>query len=252
MTIIDLIILTLASFLAGIVNAIAGGGTLITFPALTALGIPALIANVTNTIALSPGYLAGALAQRKELYGQKRMLWILLPVSLAGGVGGGFLLLQTGERSFREIVPWLILFATVLLILQPLIRKWINHLQEGSHHRISIYWVFLFILPAAFYGGYFGAGVSVIIIATLGVMINDTLNRLNALKQVISFVINVATALFFIFTTSFSWTIVIVMATGSILGGIAGGRLAGMIKPQVLRWTIITIGFIVSIIYFIK
>lgn len=252
MTIIDLIILTLASFLAGIVNAIAGGGTLITFPALTALGIPALIANVTNTIALSPGYLAGALAQRKELFGQKRILWILLPVSLAGGLAGGFLLLRTGERSFRELVPWLILFATILLILQPLIRKWIGRLQEGSHHRISVYWIFLFLLPAAFYGGYFGAGVSVIIIAILGVVINDTMNRLNALKQVIAFVINVATALFFIFTTSFNWTIVIVMATGSILGGMTGGRIAGMINPRVLRLTIIVIGFILSVIYFIN
>lgn len=252
MPITDLAVLAVASFLAGIVNAVAGGGTLITFPALTALGVPALIANVTNTIALCPGYLGGALAQRKELAGQKKILWMLLPVSLAGGIAGGFLLLQTGEKSFRELVPWLILFATVLMIFQPRIRRWIGQLQEGTHRTIRHFWLIVFILPATIYGGYFGAGVSVIIIAILGVVINDTINRLNALKQAMAFVINVATACFFIFSATFNWTVVVVMAAGSVLGGIAGGKLAGRIKPELLRWTIIVIGFTVSILYFIN
>ncbi len=252
MELTDLIILALSAFLAGVVNAVAGGGTLITFPMLTALGVPAVVANVTNTIALSPGYLGGTWAQRKDLAGQGRLLWILLPVSLLGGICGGFLLLNTGEKNFRALVPWLILFASLLLAVQPYIRKWIASAGKNNGLQISAWWLIFFTLPAAVYGGYFGAGVSVIIVAVLGVVLHDSITRLNALKQAMAFVINVSTAVFFVFSATFSWSIAIVMAAGAILGGLAGGRLAAFIRPAILRWTIVVIGMVVSIIYFIK
>ena len=122
----DFILITLAALAAGIVNALAGGGTLITFPMLTAVGIPAVAANVTNTVALSPGFFGGTYAQRNDLAGQKGRLWLVLPVSILGGVFGGFLLLRSGEKLFRDLVPYLILLASLLLAAQDSIRAWLT------------------------------------------------------------------------------------------------------------------------------
>lgn len=252
MELFDYIIMALAALIAGIVNAIAGGGTLLTFPMLTFLGIPAVVANVTNTVALSPGYIGGMFSQRKDFRGQGRRLWIFMPVGIFGGVAGGLLLLKTGEKSFREVVPWLILFASLILALQPYIRKWISRFQDGRHPRLNTFWFILLTIPAAVYGGYFGAGVSVIIMAILGLLVNDTMNRLNALKQSISFAINGSTAIFFMFTADVEWVVALIMAAGSILGGMAGGRIATNIKPGILRWAIVVIGILVSIVYFVK
>src|SRR6185503_18418532 len=122
---LDYLFAALAAIAAGAVNALAGGGTLITFPMLTFLGIPSVAANVTNTVALCPGYFGGTLAQWNDLRGQKDRLWLIVPASIAGGVLGGFLLLQTGERVFRELVPYLILLASTLLAIQDPVRKWL-------------------------------------------------------------------------------------------------------------------------------
>jgi uncharacterized membrane protein YfcA len=243
----------LAAVAAGLVNALAGGGTLITFPVLTALGIPALAANITNTVALSPGYLGGALAQKDDLRGQAKRLWLLLPVGVLGGIAGGILLLYTGERLFREIVPFLILLAAGLLSVQDPLRVWLTRRagQAGSANPSSG-WTALAVFPAAIYGGYFGAGVSVIILAVLGLVLEDSLTRLNALKQAISFSVNVAAAIFFLFSGKVVWSAALVMAVGALLGGALGGRLAGKICPATLRWIVVTIGVVVGVIYLIR
>lgn len=241
----------LASTAAGLVNALAGGGTLITFPALTALGIPAVTANITNTVALCPGYLGATVAQSKDLKGQSRRMWLLAPAGVAGGVAGGALLLYTGERTFRTLVPFLILMASLLLAFQEPIRVWILRRQKSSTLSSSL--EKLALLPvgfAAVYGGYFGAGLSVIILAVLGLMINDSLTRLNALKQSLAFCINVAAALFLVFSGRVLWTVALVMAIGALCGGALGGKLAGRIRPSTLRWTVVAIGVVVSFIYF--
>lgn len=249
----DFVVACLAALAAGAVNALAGGGTLITFPTLTFLGVPAVAANVTSTVALCPGYFGGMIAQWKDLRGQKDRLWLLVPASVAGGVLGGFLLLRTGERIFQELVPYLILLASALLALQDPVRTWLTHRLGEGHTGAGL--ERLAWLPVGFgsvYGGYFGAGLSVIILAALGLTLDDSLTRLNALKQAVAFSVNVAAAIFFLFSGQVLWSVALVMAVGALIGGMLGGRLAGRVKPSALRWTVVMIGVIISLVYFVR
>jgi len=248
----DFVLIGIAALAAGAVNALAGGGTLITFPVLVSVGIPAVAANITNTVALCPGYFGGTLAQWNELRGQKNRLWLIVPASIVGGVLGGFLLLQTGEKLFRDLVPYLILLASGLLAIQDPVRAWlVRRMGEGHEAKLEKLTWFPVAL-ASIYGGYFGAGLSVIVLSALGLTLNDTLTRLNALKQAVAFSVNVAAAIFFIFSGQVVWSAALVMAIGALIGGTLGGKLAGRIKPSTLRWTVVTIGVIVSIIYFVR
>jgi len=251
---VDYLLVGSAAIAAGVVNALAGGGTLITFPVLLALGLPAVTANVTNTVALCPGYLGATLAQAKDLRGQRRRLWWCLPAGILGGLAGGMLLLKTEEHLFTMLVPFLILLASGLLALQDPLRAWLQR-RAGNHPAEKPSWEQWAILPvgvAAIYGGYFGAGLSVIVLAVLGLLLNDTLTRLNALKQSIALSINVAAAVFFLFSGHIVWPVVVVMAGGALLGGAIGGRLAGHLKPALLRWLVVTIGFTVAGVYLVR
>jgi uncharacterized membrane protein YfcA len=250
---IDLVYILLAALAAGFVNAIAGGGTLITFPVLTAIGIPAINANVTNTIALCPGYFGGTWAQRKDLKGQGKRLWLLIPIAVVGGLGGGILLLMTGERLFRDLVPWLILFAAALLATQGWIKKWIQsyNRNEGPNWEKRLGSALL-TLPATAYGGYFGAGLGVILMAFLGLSLKDNLTRINAIKQSISLATNLSAAIFFLFSDSVEWNAAGIMAVGALIGGYLGGKMAGKIKPEVLRWIVVGIGLTVAVILWVK
>ena len=242
----------LAAVAGGAVNALAGGGTLITFPMLIALGVPAVASNVTNTVALCPGYLGGTLAQLKDLHGNKKRLWRLAPAGVLGGVAGGVLLLNTSESLFRSMVPFLILLAAGLLAVQEPLRAWIA--RRAVHSRPSKTHEPLIVLPvtlAAVYGGYFGAGLSVIVLAVLGLVLDDSLTRLNALKQILAFGINMAAAIFFLFSGQVIWSIALVMAVGALIGGVLGGRLAGWIRPIVLRWIIVSAGVVIAVLYMI-
>jgi len=253
LTSIGYLLVILAAMGAGLTNAIAGGGTLITFPTLVFLGIPAVSANVTNTVALCPGYFGATMAQRKDLEGQKSRLWIVIPVGIVGGVLGGYLLLRTGEKSFKELVPYLILFASLLLAIQDPVRAWLTRrLAQGGQDASLQKWTWLPVSLASVYGGYFGAGFSVILLSALGLTLEDTLTRLNALKQSIALTVNLAAAIFFVFSGKVYWTVALVMAVGALVGGWLGGKLAGRIKPSTLRWTVVTIGVIVSIIYLVR
>jgi hypothetical protein len=250
---IELLLVALGGIAGGMVNALAGGGTLITFPLLTAVGIPAVAANVTNTVALSPGYLGGTFAQWKDLQGQKRRLLLMLPASVIGGVIGGVLLLNSGERLFRSLVPFLILLASALLAVAEPLRAWvIKRTGQKSTADSMENWASLPVGLAAIYGGYFGAGLSVIVLAVLGLVVDDTLTRLNALKQFIAFCVNIAAAIFFVFSGQVVWSAAFVMAIGALLGGVLGGRLASRVKPNSLRRIVVVIGVIVAVIYFIR
>lgn len=265
---LELILVGVAGAAAGALNALAGGGTLITFPALTAVGIPAVAANLTSTVAIWPGYLGATLAQSGDLRGQRGRLWIYLPAAVAGGVIGGVLLLRTGERVFRALVPFLILLASGLLAVQEPLRVWIARRSEGAgtaaaraaagHVGASAAgapsassgrWAVLPVGLAAIYSGYFGAGVSVIILAVLGLMLDDSLTRLNALKQAIGLGSNVAAAVFFMFSGQVVWPAALVMTAASLLGGVWGGRLAGRIDPARLRWVVVTVGVAAALVY---
>jgi uncharacterized membrane protein YfcA len=249
----DFVFACLAAVAAGAVNALAGGGTLITFPMLTFLGVPAVAANVTNTVALCPGYFGGTLAQWNDLRGQKQRLWLVVPASIVGGVLGGFLLLQTGERLFRELVPYLILLASALLAIQDPVRAWLTRrLGQGQSGAGLERWTWLPVGLASVYGGYFGAGLSVMVLSALGLTLDDSLTRLNALKQAVAFSVNVAAAIFFLFSGQVLWAAALVMAAGALVGGVLGGRLAGRIKASTLRWTVVGVGVIISMVYFVR
>jgi len=247
------ILATLAAVGAGMVNALAGGGTLITFPTLIAMGLPAVSSNVTNTVALVPGYIGGTLAQRKHLSGQGRRLRLLLPAGALGGLIGGYLLLRTGEKLFTFLVPFLILLASTLLALQDPMKAWVQkRIANSGGKSLPESTAFFPMVLAAVYGGYFGAGLSVIVLATLGLTLEDSLTRLNAIKQFIAFATNLAAAIYFLFSGQVVWLLALVMMVGALTGGALGGKLANVIKPSTLRWIVVSIGVIVSVIYFYK
>ncbi|MFT3891825.1 MAG: sulfite exporter TauE/SafE family protein [Anaerolineales bacterium] len=219
---------------------------------LTFLGIPAVSANVTNTVALCPGYFGGTLAQLNDLKGQKNRLWFIVPASIVGGVAGGYLLLLTGEKLFKDLVPYLILLASGLLAIQDPVRAWLTRRMAAEQGSSLEKLTWLPVGVASVYGGYFGAGLSVIVLSALGLTLEDLLTRLNALKQAVAFSVNVAAAIFFVFSGKVVWSVALVMAVGALIGGVLGGKLAGKVKPATLRWTVVTIGVIISIIYFIR
>lgn len=242
-----------AAVAAGVINALAGGGTLITFPTLLAMGISPITANVTNTVALCPGFIGGILAQLKDLTGQRRRFWIFLSTSAAGGLIGSILLLRTGERAFQALLPYLILLASSLIAVQGLIRVRFLRLsiQQEAKPKPEI-WAVLMVGLAAIYGGYFGVAMSVVVLSLLGWLINDNLTRLNAIKQTVAFGANGAAAVVFIFSGRIVWLIALVMAAGALIGGTLGGRLAGHIKPDTLKWTVVSIGIVLAVVYFTR
>jgi uncharacterized protein len=237
-----------AAFVAGAVNAVAGGGSLITFPALVAGGLSAVAASATNTIALCPGYLGATLAQRRELIGQGRRLALLVPAGVVGGVVGAVLLLRTGEAAFAAIVPYLILFAAVLLAAQGWLRGWLVARVPGGHAEA---WAIVPVGLAAIYGGYFGAGLGVILLAALAIVVGDSLTRLNAVKQAVSLAVNVAAAITLVGSPRVDWPIAGVMLAASLAGGVAGGLVASRIPPGVLRWTVVALAVIVAAGYLV-
>jgi uncharacterized membrane protein YfcA len=235
-----------AALAAGAVNAIAGGGSLITFPALVAIGLPAVVANLTNTVALAPGFVGATLAQRRDLAGQGRRLSWMLPVAAAAGVAGGLLLLHTGEAAFKAIVPYLILVAAVALIAQGRLRTWLVARSGGEH---SEGWAIAVVALASVYGGYFGAAMGVMLLAALAIVIGDSLTRLNALKQTISLTVNVSAAVLFAASGQVDWPIAGVMLAASLVGGTLGGAVASRIPPVVLRWVIVVLAVVVASVY---
>jgi uncharacterized protein len=241
-----------AALAGGAVNAIAGGGSLITFPTLVALGLPPVVANVTNSVALTPGYLGATIAQRRELAGQGRRAVVLLPIAAVAGAGGALLLLAGSERSFTTAVPFLILLASILIGVQEPLRRWIGARGTAGSGREALGAAAIPVGAAAVYGGYFGAGVGVMILAALGVVIGDSLTRLNALKQSISFTVNVAAAVVFALRGPVDWAVVAVMAGGALAGGAIGGALASRIPAAVLRGCIVVIGVAIAGVYFAK
>jgi len=247
-----MLLIVLGAFAAGLVNALAGGGTLISFPILTALGIPPVAANITNTVALCPGYLGATLAQRDLLADQKYRLWWYLPAALLGGLAGALLLLVSGDRLFSAAIPWLILLASVLMAVGEPLNKWLARFQLNDTATGQDAYASIPVALTSVYGGYFGAGLSVIILAVLGTALRDSLTRLNALKQAIAFAANIAAAVVFIFTGQVVWLVAAVMAVSALLGGAVGGKLAGRLNPDILRWVVVVIGLAVSFYYFLK
>jgi len=236
----------LAGVAAGLVNALAGGGSLISFPVLTALGLSPLIANLTNTVALTPGYLGAAQAQRRDLAGQGARIRLLVPAAGLGGLVGGALLLRSNERMFAELVPWLILFGSALLALQTPLRAMLRPPASAPpsrrHQRQVLGLGVGAVALAAVYGGYFGAGLSVIFLAVLGLVFDDSLTRLNGLKQLLSLATNCTAALVLMASGRVDWTMALFVALGSIVGGALGGTVASRVNGEALRGVVVVLG----------
>jgi uncharacterized membrane protein YfcA len=229
-----------AAFGAGLVNAFAGGGTLISFPTLVALGVSPLVANVTNTVALCPGYLGASMAQRKALVEEGRGLGSLfLAAGLGGLVGAGLLVLST-EALFRGLVPWLLLLAATLLAAQDAIRRRFVGEARPDGARVGV-GLFLGVFLASIYGGYFGAGLGILVLAVLGLWLHAPLGRLNAVKQALSLVVNVLAALAFVVSGKVAWPYAAAMVAGSLVGGHVGGKLSGKVNPRLLRVAVIVV-----------
>lgn len=245
------LIASLAGVAAGLVNALAGGGSLISFPALTALGLSPLIANLTNTVALTPGYLGAAWSQRTELAGQGRRIRLLVPAACLGGLVGGGLLLRSDARVFAALVPWLILFGSTLLALQTPLRRLLRHSDVnptgGSRRRRRPAALMGAVSLAAVYGGYFGAGLSVIFLALLGLAFDDNLTKLNGLKQLLSLGTNACAALVLMGSGRVDWGLALIVALASILGGALGGLIANRINAEALRWLVVVLGVAIGL-----
>jgi uncharacterized protein len=233
-----------AGLAAGTVNVIVGSGSLITFPTLLALGYPPVLANVSNTVGLVPGSVSGAIAYRRELVGQRSRILRLGTASLLGGLTGAILLLSLPHGVFKAAVPALIAVASLLMAAQP----WMSARLEAQGRRLHggaglMAGVFL----TGIYGGYFGAAQGVILIALLAIFIDDDLQRLNGAKNVLACIVNGVAGLFFITTTHIAWSVVGLIAVGSIIGGQIGGTYGRRLPASILRWVIVTVGLGVAV-----
>jgi hypothetical protein len=266
LTALDYLAVAGAAGAAGAINALAGGGSLVSFPTLVGLGVPAVAANVTNTVSLLPGYLAGSWAQRDDVRPQLRNARVLAVASVAGGLAGSVLLVSLPGRSFRVAVPYLILASCALLLGQDRLRDWVRPAVPavppagagpapgGPPALFAAPGPVLVVLvfAAAVYGGFFGAGLGIMLLAVLGLFRAGSLVQVNALKQVLSFVINLVAAAFFAFSGHVRWELVPVMAAASLLGGAGGGRLVTVIDGVLLRRLVVVAGVGVAVAFWVS
>ena len=244
----------LAGIFAGAVNSVAGGGSLISFPALVAFGIPAISANATNTAAIWPGSLSSAITYSREIKPERKVLLTLLLPSIVGGLLGAVVLVITPPALFGEIVPFLVLFATLLFALRGLPDRLIKR-QNDESGGVTLFgriWEFIFQFFVATYGGYFGAGIGIMMLGSFSIMGMRDIHKMNGLKTIIATMINIIAFIFFAFKGLVQWPIAIVMAAGTILGGFSGARIARRINQKYLRWFVILVGLSVSIWLYIK
>ncbi len=239
----ELLFLAAAGLLAGVVNALAGGGTLVSFPALLAMGYPGLTASVTNAVALWPGYLGGVLGYRAELRGQRRRAVTLGATAVTGAVAGSALLLVTPGRVFESIVPWLVALASLALLAQPWLRARVGGAAGGPPSRRVYAGVFL----GGCYGAYFNGGMGVLLLAVLGLFLHDGLHRVNAVRAVLALVITSVSAVAFSLFADVRWAAVAVIAPASLAGGFLGTRVARLLSAKVLRGVVVVFGLGVAV-----
>jgi uncharacterized membrane protein YfcA len=246
MSVLEALLLIGAAFLAGTINTIVGSGSLITFPTLLAIGYAPVVANVSNTVGISFGSLSGAVGYRRELGGQRHRTTVLGSASLAGGITGGVLLLTLPSSVFDDVVPILILIAVVLVILQPRLSRMVAERRTRTvEHGGFELWVAIFL--TGIYGGYFGAAQGVILLSLLGIFIADTLQRLNAVKNVLALIANGVAAIIFVFFADVAWLVVVLIAAGSIVGAQVGAHVGRRLPAPALRGLIVVVGLIAAI-----
>ena len=248
----DASLLGVAGLLAGAVNAVAGGGSLISFPALLAVGYPSVQANVTNTVALFPGYAGSVAGGTEELRGQGPRVRSLAVTSVVGAIGGAVLLLTTPSDVFRRVVPYLVLLACALLLLQPRLKGYVQRRTGDAGAAHGSLPLQVTVLLSSVYGAYFGAGLGVLLLGVLGVFLAEQLKQVNALKNVLSLVINSVALLAFGLFGPVAWSAVLVVAVASLVGGYAGARVASRIPAAVLRGGVVAYGVVVAVVLLVR
>jgi uncharacterized membrane protein YfcA len=239
-----------AGIAAGGINTIVGSGTLITFPVLLAFGLPPVTANVSNTIGLVSGGISGVIGYRRELEGQRARLLRLGTASLLGGITGAVLLLTLPATAFKAVVPVLIIASLILVVVQPRLARWVKRRREidtgpAPEHGGRI--LFVAIFACSIYGGYFGAAQGVLLIGLLGVFVHEDIQRLNGVKNVLSLLVNAVSAVIFTVIADVDWTVVALIAVGSVIGGQLGAKMGRRMPPNVLRGVIVVVGTIAVI-----
>ena len=248
-----LLILVSAAFFAGIMNSIAGGGTLLTFPALLAVLAPEY-ANATSTVAVLPGSIAGAVGYRQELWAARRFALQMLPASLLGGIAGALMLVMYPSQ-FGELVPWLIFGAALLFLIQPVLNKVLKRQQRDFTHRPGpplLAGLMGFQFCVAVYGGYFGAGIGILMLASLGFMGIGDVNKANGVKTFLASAINAVSVVIFVGADLVYWPYAWAMALSAIAGGFVGAKVAKRMAPSYVRWSVVVIGFGLALVYAVK
>jgi hypothetical protein len=250
MTWAEAIWLALSAGAAGVINAVAGGGTLITFPALLLARTPSVVANATSTLALVLGTSGGVFGYRRQLGSVRAWLRHFVPVSLVGGLIGAVLLTATGEKIFSHLVPFLLLFATLVFVAQGAFRRFAGF-QDGPDaaphpHAHTVWIAVVFQFFVAVYGGYFGAGIGILMLASLGFLGLTDIHEMNALKTVLGSLINLVAAIYFIFAGLIAWPKAAVMTVGAVAGYFLGSHYAQRIPQRYVRAIITAIGFAIS------
>jgi uncharacterized membrane protein YfcA len=243
-----------AGALAGLMNSIAGGGTIVTFPALIVSGLSSIVANATSTIALLPGIVSSVFGYRRNIPAVHRWLRRCAPVSLAGGLAGGILLVRTPSALFDGLVPFLILFATLLFMTNSMFSRIFRPGGEESP-RPSRRWLagaMGFQLCVALYGGYFGAGIGILMLASLGLLGFRDVHEMNTVKTILAFLINVVAAVYFVFSGIVDWPSAGVMAVGTVAGGYSGAHFAQKLQQKSVRRLITMIGLVLSALMFYR
>jgi uncharacterized protein len=263
-TALEVLLVLAAGLAAGTLNTVVGSGSLLTFPVLVALGHPPVVANVSNTVGLSPGSLSGALGSRRELAAQKHRLLPLSAAALLGGVTGGALLLTLPPESFRAVVPVLVLAAALLMALQPRLTRLVTARRERARARgggpepegsvlrtrppRTVGRVLpVFVFAVSVYGGYFGAAQGVLLLAGLAIALDDDLRLLNGLKNLLQALVNLVAAVLFTLTADVAWLPVLLVAAGSVPGGLLGAALGRRVPPSVLRAVVVVVGTVAGV-----
>src|SRR5437660_4741812 len=255
MTISQIIILLVAAILGGMLNSVAGGGTFITLPALIFTGVPPIPANATSTVALWPGSVASVWAYRLEMAKQRRALVIVLGVtSLVGGVLGAELLVNTSQSTFVKLLPYLLLLATVLFAVSGPLTARLRPRSKGSEHLswTGLVGIAFLQLIIAIYGGYFGGGIGILMLATLGLMGMENIHEMNAMKTLLTAFINGVAVVIFIVRGIVVWPQAIVMVIGALIGGYTGAYFARKIDPRLIRGFVILVGVSMTIYFFLR
>lgn len=246
MTVWEAVLVAVAGVGAGTINTVVGSGTLITFPTLLALGVPPVTANVSNNLGLVPGSLTGAWGYRRELRGQSTRVLRLLVGSLLGGATGAVLLLVLPPGAFETIVPVLIGLGVLLVVVQPRLSARVTRRREarGAPADHDARWVWPLVGLTGVYGGYFGAAQGVLLMGVLGIGVDEPLQRLNAVKNVLSAGVNSVAGLLFVFVADLDWLVVALIGVGSVVGGLIGATVGRRLPARVLRGVIVVVGVV--------